>query len=57
MLGQDTGKFADSFGNVTTTRINSNNALTQGLADLNTQIAQNNMNKKSPIEALLNPFG
>lgn len=57
MLGQDTGKFADSFGNITTTRINSNNALTQGLADLNTQIAQNNMNKKSPIEALLNPFG
>ena len=57
MLGQDTGKYADSMGNVYTNRINANNALTQGLTDLNTAIAQNNLQKKSGLQALLNPFG
>lgn len=57
MLGQDTGKYADSMGNVYTNLINNNNALTQGMADLNTQIAQNNLQKKSGLGALLNPFG
>jgi len=57
MLGQDTGNYANAMGNITTTRINSNNALTQGLADLNTQMAQNELNRKSGLQALLNPFG
>ena len=57
MLGQDTGKYADALGNITNTRINSNMGLTQGLADLNTQIAQNELNKKTSLQALLNPFG
>lgn len=57
MLGQDTGKYADSMGNVYTNLINNNNALTQGMADLNTQIAQNNLQKKSGMQALFNPFG
>jgi hypothetical protein len=57
MLGQDTGKYADALGNITNTRINSNMGLTQGLADLNTQIAQNELNKKTSLQSLLNPFG
>ena len=57
MLGQDQGKYADSMGNVYTNLINNNNALTQGMADLNSQIAQNNLQKKSGLQALLNPFG
>lgn len=57
MLGQDTGKYADALGNITNTRINSNMGLTQGLADLNTQIAQNELNRKSSLQSLLNPFG
>lgn len=57
MLGQDTGKYADSMGNVYSNLINNNNSLTQGMADLNTQIAQNNLGKKSGLQALLNPFG
>lgn len=57
MLGNDTGKYADSMGNVYTNKINANNALTQGLTDLNTAIAQNNLQKKDGLAALLNPFG
>lgn len=57
MLSNDTGKYADSMGNVYTNKINANNALTQGLTDLNTSIAQNNLQKKSGLGALLNPFG
>ena len=44
-------------GNVYTNKINANNALTQGLTDLNTAIAQNNLQKKGGLGALLNPFG
>lgn len=57
MLSNDTGKYADSMGNVYTNKINANNALTQGLTDLNTAIAQNNLQKKGGLGALLNPFG
>lgn len=57
MLGNDTGKYADSMGNVYANRINANNALTQGLINLDTQMAQNNLNQKSGLQALLNPFG
>jgi hypothetical protein len=37
--------------------INNNNALTQGLADINSSIAQNNLNKKTGAQSLLNPLG
>lgn len=57
MLGNDTGKYADSMGSVLGNRINANNALTQGLVNLDTQIAQNNLNKKTGLQALLNPLG
>jgi hypothetical protein len=57
MLGNDTGKYADSMGNVYANRINANNALTQGLINLDTQMAQNNLNQKTGLQALLNPFG
>lgn len=57
MLGNDTGKYADSMGSVLGNRINANNALTQGLVNLDTQIAQNNLNKRTGVQALLNPLG
>ena len=57
MLGNDNGKYSDSMGNVYSNKINANNALTQGLTDLNTAIAQNNLQKKGGLGALLNPFG
>jgi hypothetical protein len=44
-------------GSVLGNRINANNALTQGLVNLDTQIAQNNLNKKTGLQALLNPLG
>lgn len=57
MLSNDQSSYANALGSYYTNRINNSNALTQGIADLNTQIAQNNLNKKSSWQALLNPFG
>jgi hypothetical protein len=57
MLSNDQSSYANALGSYYTNRINNSNALTQGLADLNTQIAQNNLNEKSSWQALLNPFG
>jgi hypothetical protein len=56
-MGQDTGKYADALGNYYSTQIDASNALTNGIADLNTQGAQLNMQKKSWLQDLLNPFG
>ena len=57
MLGQNVNAYSNDMGSVYTNLINNNNALTQGLADINSSIAQNNLNKKSTAQALLNPFG
>lgn len=57
MLGNDMNNYASNMGNVYGNRINNANALTRGMMDLNTSIAQNEMNKKSPLQALLNPWG
>lgn len=57
MMGQDAGKYADALGNYYSTQIDASNALTNGIADLNTQGAQLNMQKKSWLQDLLNPFG
>lgn len=57
LLGQNMNTYANDMGSVYTNLINSNNALTQGLADINSNIAQNNLNKKSSSQSLLNPLG
>lgn len=57
MLGADQGKYADTLGSYYTNRINNQNALVAGLTDINTQKAQNELNKKSSWASLLNPFG
>ena len=57
MLGQNVNAYSNDMGSVYTNLINNNNALTQGLADINSSIAQNNLNKKTTAQALLNPFG
>jgi hypothetical protein len=53
MMGQDTGKYADALGNYYSTQIDASNALTNGIADLNTQGAQLNMQKKIKRQCLL----
>lgn len=57
LLGQNMNTYANDMGSVYTNLINSNNALTQGLADINSNIAQNQLNKKSASQSLLNPLG
>ena len=57
MLGQNVNAYSNNMGSVYTNLINNNNALTQGLADINSSIAQNNLNKKTTAQALLNPLG
>ena len=57
LLGQNMNTYANDMGSVYTNLINSNNALTQGLADINSNIAQNNLNKKTSSQSLLNPLG
>lgn len=56
LMGSDQGKYADALGNYYNTQINAGNALTNGIADLNTQGAQLNMQKKSWLQDLLSPF-
>lgn len=57
LMGSDQGKYADALGNYYTTMINAGNAYTNGIADLNTQGAQLDMQKESWLQDLLNPFG
>lgn len=57
LMGSDQGKYADALGNYYTTMINAGNAYTNGIADLNTQGAQLDMQKESWWKDLLNPFG
>jgi hypothetical protein len=57
MLGQNVNAYSNNMGSVYTNLINNNNALTQGLADINSSIAQNNLNKKTGAQSLLNPLG
>lgn len=57
LMGSDQGKYADALGNYYTTMINAGNAYTNGIADLNTQGTQLDMQKESWWKDLLNPFG
>ena len=57
LMGADQGKYADALGNYYTTMINAGNAYTNGIADLNNQGTQLDMQKESWIKDLLNPFG
>lgn len=57
LLGQNMNTYANDMGSVYTNLINSNNALTQGLTDVNSNIAQNKLNMKTSSQSLLNPLG
>lgn len=57
MLGNDAGKYADAVGNYYQSMIDNSNAYINGIADLNTQGAQLELQRKSALQDLLHPFG